>query len=305
LPTPATGTPPSDGMLPASPAIATLPGAAAAIARTAGAAKPAEGAKPADVEAADGTAGATNPPGAVPAESGTVASTHGLSHRPARGPAAPGGQAAASADQAAGPAPISSGRPAEPLLAPATAQAGTPSGDLSVQAAQAPVAQPVPAGQPATSGSEPVHRHPTADELPLARQVASPVLALRAGGDGSHQLIVALHPAELGPVNVHVRIAGDLMTIQLASSSESAHDALRDALPQLRSELQSAGLSSATLSLDLTSGDAGGPGAFANPRQDAGEPARAVPADPTPAAPRRSGDRRITPNPSAGLDRWL
>ena len=97
------------------------------------------------------------------------------------------------------------------------------------------------------------------------------MLALRAGGDGSHQLIVALHPAELGPVNVHVRIVGDLMTIQLASTSETAHDTLRDALPQLRSELQSAGLSSASLSLDLTSGGSAGSGAFADPRQAAGD----------------------------------
>jgi flagellar hook-length control protein FliK len=297
---PTTGTPPPTGT--ASPAIVTLPGTAAAIARTAGAAKPADAGTP------DGTEPTTVAGWPGNATAGSVTSTHPgahvLTHRPARGPAAPGGQPASSGDQVAGPAPVSSGLPAEPV--PALAPAGTSAGDPAVQAAQAPAAQPVSAAQLAAPGPEPVHRHP-AVELPLARQVSGPVLALRAGGDGSHQLIVALHPAELGPVNVHVRIVGDLMTIQLASTSETAHDALRDALPQLRSELQSAGLSSASLSLDLTSGDSAG--TFANPRSGAGEPDRpaAAPAtDPAPAAPRhRTSGGRTTTHPSAGLDRWL
>jgi flagellar hook-length control protein FliK len=140
-------------------------------------------------------------------------------------------------------------------------------------------------------------------DTPLARQVAGPVLALRAGGDGSHQLIVALHPAELGPVNLNIRIAGDLMTIQLASNSEIAHDTLRDALPQLRSELQAAGLSSVALSLDLTSDSS------ADPRQaaEANRPDRARAEDDASQAPARrrmSGDRMPT-HASSGLDRWL
>jgi flagellar hook-length control protein FliK len=146
--------------------------------------------------------------------------------------------------------------------------------------------------------------------------VAGPVLALRARGDGSHQLIVALHPAELGPVNVHVRISGDAMTISLASTSETAHETLRDALPQLRAELQSAGLNSASLSLDLTSG---GAGAFADPRQSdprqsdprqSGDQGRTANAGPAayqslfPVRPRGSGVRVGAPS-SSGLDRWL
>jgi hypothetical protein len=147
-------------------------------------------------------------------------------------------------------------------------------------------------------------------ETPLARQVAAPLLALRAGGDGSHQLIVALHPAELGPVNVHVRIEGDLLSIQLASTSDAAHDALRDALPQLRSELQSAGLGGAALSLDLAAGGSPGSGAFSDPQQAAGDPSRssrAAPAgefNPAPTRHRTSGDRIAGPS-SSGLDRWL
>lgn len=163
---------------------------------------------------------------------------------------------------------------------------------------------------PAQPGTGPARHEPPGElaDLPLSRQVAGPVLALRAGGDGSHQLIVALHPAELGPVNLNVRITGDLMTIQLASTSESVHDTLRDALPQLRSELQAAGLSAVALSLDLTSD--GSAGAFADRRQGAADPsapARSATAEDATQAPprhRMSGDRMPT-HASSGLDRWL
>ena len=154
-------------------------------------------------------------------------------------------------------------RPDAPDPAPAAIQAA-PATAASIAAGPAPDPAPAgiaalqqsapsaPAGPPAAD-AQPVPRH-LAAEQPLASQVAGPVLALRARGDGSHQLMIALHPAELGPVNLHVRISGDAMTISLASSNDIAHDTLAEALPQLRAELQSAGLGSASLSLDLTSG---------------------------------------------------
>jgi flagellar hook-length control protein FliK len=298
---------------PPAPAVVALPGTMPATTKPAttkpATTKPAT-TKPVEATAVTGALLANSTAAGSPA--GILPGTHTLHHRPARGPATPGGQPAIAGEKAAEAAPISTGVPAEPVPVAVTAQGGNPAapaGDPSVPAAQAPAAQPVAAGRSTSLGSEPAHRHPAA-ELPLARQVAGPVLALRAGGDGSHQLIVALHPAELGPVNVHVRIEGNLMTIALASTSETAHDALRDALPQLRSELQSAGLSSASVSVDLTSGGSAGSGAFANPRQGAGEPSRpagAVPAaDPMPAAPRhRSTGGRSSTYSSAGLDRWL
>src|SRR6185312_15027377 len=108
-------------------------------------------------------------------------------------------------------------------------------------------AQPLAHNPPAAAPASPAQ--PAYLPQPVARQLAAPLLRLRAGGDGSHTLTIALHPADLGPVNVHVRLIGDAMTIQLASTSESAHDVLREALPQLHQELQAAGLSSAGLSL--------------------------------------------------------
>jgi len=208
--------------------------------------------------------------------------------------------AAGAAPAATTPIPVTTGLDPAATIAPAGSAAA---GSAAVQ--------PAPAAQPAAAGHapEPVHR-PAPTDQPIAGQVAGPVLALRARGDGSHQLIVALHPAELGPVNVHVRITGDAMTISLASTSETAHETLRDALPQLRAELQSAGLNSASLSLELTSG--GSAGTFADPRQSDPRqsdprPAGSVPAADQSLSPARSrvSGARIATSSSSGLDRWL
>jgi flagellar hook-length control protein FliK len=135
---------------------------------------------------------------------------------------------------------------------------------------------------------------------PVAQQLVTPLLRLRSGGDGSHSLTVALHPAELGPVNLHVRLAGDVMTIQLASTNESARDALRDALPQLHQELQAAGLPSAGLSLELSGQAPGGSQHFGTPDRPA--PDRPAPEQPAPPAAKQESRARGT---GSGLDRWL
>jgi hypothetical protein len=266
------------------------------VTRTAGAAKAT------DIDPTTGKAAEVSTAARSGLEAGMPArhlpGTHAAQH-PARGPIGP---AAVGEPAEVATTPAGSGFGAVLDASTGTAAAGIPA------AQQGPAAHPVSAGQPVTASrsSEPMHQHPAA-ELPPASQVAGPVLALRARGDGSHQLIVALHPAELGPINVHVRIEGDVMTIQLASTSEAAHDTLRDALPQLRSELQSAGVQSASLSLDLTSG---GSGSFGDPRHAGGAPARPASGStaaeniPVPPRHRTSGGRIGTPS-SSGLDRWL
>jgi flagellar hook-length control protein FliK len=175
---------------------------------------------------------------------------------------------------------------AEPALG--TVQPGSPAQLASVQPQIQPTssAQPVPQSQAAPAVPQPV-----------AHQLAGPLLHLRAGGDGNHSLLIALHPAELGPVNLHVRLTGDSMTIQLASTSQSAHDLLRDALPQLHQELQAAGLSSAGLSLELTGQGAGDSAGFQP--QSHTEPHRPS-AEPPPGKP-EARQRRT----ESGLDRWL
>ena len=145
---------------------------------------------------------------------------------------------------------------------------------------------------------------PSAPNLPnpVAQQLVTPLLRLRSGGDGSHSLTVALHPAELGPVNLHVRLAGDVMTIQLASTNESARDALRDALPQLHQELQAAGLPSAGLSLELSGQAPGGSQHFGTPDRPVADFDR--PAEEQPASPAAKQESRAR-GAGSGLDRWL
>jgi flagellar hook-length control protein FliK len=166
---------------------------------------------------------------------------------------------------------------------------------LAPTAMASPVAQTPAAAQPSM---------PSAPNMPnpVAQQLVTPLLRLRSGGDGSHSLTVALHPAELGQVNLHVRLAGDVMTIQLASTNESARDALRDALPQLHQELQAAGLPSAGLSLELSGQAPGGSQHFGTPDRpvaDFDRPGREQPAPP--AAKQESRARGA----GSGLDRWL
>ena len=89
------------------------------------------------------------------------------------------------------------------------------------------------------------------------------------------------------------------MTIQLASTSESAHDLLRDALPQLHQELQAAGLSSAGLSLELTGQGAGDSAGFQPQSQPHTEPHRPA-AEPPPGKPESpAAQNRVRPGPVA------
>jgi flagellar hook-length control protein FliK len=201
------------------------------------------------------------------------------------------------------------GRLATPVAADPTAP-NAPSGSpvftltdsQSMAAAQSATA-PATASQP--TSSQPTSSQPPAGQQQAAPQVshqlAAPVLSLRTAGNGSHQLTIALHPAELGPVNVHVRILGDSMSIQLASTSEGAHDALREALPQLRQELQAAGLPSVDLSLDLGGAPSGGQHAQTGAEQQAPSYRANQPVEQPIRAPRRP----TATTTESGLDRWL
>ncbi|MDQ2837567.1 MAG: flagellar hook-length control protein FliK, partial [Actinomycetota bacterium] len=187
-----------------------------------------------------------------------------------------------------------------PSLAPPTLPASQPLAGQPIVAHQ-PSIEPVSAPA-ATLPNVPTHDYPAVAQ-PMTQQLAGPVLGLRAGGDASRQLSIALHPADLGAVSVHVRITGDAMTIQLASVSESAHAAIREALPQLRQELQSAGLSSVEVSLDLATGNSGGQ---ADPRQADRSSGHSGAAPPPIELPVRPAAQLRSAGPgNTGLDRWL
>lgn len=247
-------------------------------------------AAPAKVHGDTGTVTAVGVQGSQPAS--THSSTDGAANlSPANGPAGPSSSTPADA----------SGTQA----AAANAAAATASAQAAGQ-----LAQPVTttglqgtAGQPHAMTSTPTQVWTAAE--PLGPQLTGSVLPLRAGGDGSHQLIIALHPEQLGPVNVHVRILGDAMMIQLASGTQDAHETLRAALPELRHELQAAGLGTAQLSLD-----GGGTAGFSNSgsHRETFRDSPFLPPNPGAepvARTMRATVPRTTGAIDSGLDRWL
>jgi flagellar hook-length control protein FliK len=79
------------------------------------------------------------------------------------------------------------------------------------------------------------------------------IVPLRLDADGVHRLTVQLHPVDLGPVQVVAEIRNGDINVQLTSGTDAANDALRDALGDLRRELQDAGFGNT--SLDLRQGN--------------------------------------------------
>ncbi|HUW78794.1 MAG TPA: flagellar hook-length control protein FliK [Candidatus Nanopelagicaceae bacterium] len=86
---------------------------------------------------------------------------------------------------------------------------------------------------------------PAAPQAPVsvAAQLAPQVASLTSGPDGTHQITVLLHPADLGQVQVVVELKDGTINLQLAGSHDPAREALIGALPDLRRELIDAGLS--------------------------------------------------------------
>jgi flagellar hook-length control protein FliK len=85
------------------------------------------------------------------------------------------------------------------------------------------------------------------------------IAPLRLEADGIHRLTVNLHPVDLGPVQVIAEIRDGAITVQLSGSTDAGHESLRNAMDDLRRELQQAGFENC--SLDLRRGSAGDHGA--------------------------------------------
>ena len=75
------------------------------------------------------------------------------------------------------------------------------------------------------------------------------IAPLRLDADGVHRLTVQLHPVDLGPVQVVAEIRNGDINVQLTSATDAGNDALRDAIGDLRRELQDAGFGNTTLDL--------------------------------------------------------
>jgi hypothetical protein len=89
---------------------------------------------------------------------------------------------------------------------------------------------------------------------------------------------ICLHPADLGMVSLVAEVRDGAVHLQLAGGSDAAREALREALPDLRRELEQGGFT--RCSLDLSQDTAPG-GHRPGPQPTPWAPAASGPATPT------------------------
>jgi flagellar hook-length control protein FliK len=104
---------------------------------------------------------------------------------------------------------------------------------------------------PAAAAAAPAAPPP---RTPVATQVAQPVAVLASGPDGSSTMTLVLTPENLGPVQVHLTVSHGTVDLTLRGAHEQGRAALLDALPDLRRDLQSAGLTCSRLDVDRDTG---------------------------------------------------
>jgi flagellar hook-length control protein FliK len=108
---------------------------------------------------------------------------------------------------------------------------------------------PVAAAAPTAATATPAPPTP-----PIAGQLVQPVAVLRGGPDGTHTLTVVLRPETLGPVQVQVTLDNGVVDLTLRGAHQHGREALLLALPDLRRDLEAAGLSCSRLDVDRDTG---------------------------------------------------
>ncbi|WP_369077380.1 flagellar hook-length control protein FliK [Winogradskya consettensis] len=133
-------------------------------------------------------------------------------------------------------------------------------------------------------------------------QLATRITPLKLDADGVHRLTVNLHPVDLGPVQVVAEIRNGEVSVQLTSSTDAGHESLRNALDDLRRELEQSGFTGTSVDLRQGSGQEqarqqfafmnnGGGGGGRTGNGNAG--ATDVPAETTPVPSRPTGNSRL------------
>jgi flagellar hook-length control protein FliK len=291
-----------DGTTPASVAAVTPPAQATAV-------TPLAGPLAATSPGLPGTSPVKGSPGRSPSHTAGATSVAG---RPApaieSGRHRPGMQRAATTAAADGFVLPEPNRPMDPL----------PDGGRPV-----PVSVPLgtvasPAGgttSPTTPAAGPVlATEPDQDVtgLPMAQQLAGPIHDLSASGDGVHRLMIALHPTDLGRVDIRLHIMDGTMSIHLAGAEAAAQEAIRASVDDLHRELAAAGVSGVQVSVDQGSGGSSSFAAFAGHQDGQRHPgtSHAAAAPQSTRIPEVSPSPRTDPLARAGLsrselDRWL
>ncbi|MBG6178842.1 flagellar hook-length control protein FliK [Arthrobacter sp. CAN_A1] len=241
-------------------------------------------------------AGATNTAGATPAPSVGVPAVADAARVPASGapvvqsttapaiqPASSGQVPGTTTEPQAGPAtqatpvtpassattPVGAGTGSLPgavaVAQPATVRGAGIDREASSSGAQlqpAQVAGALPVQQaPATltaAPAVPVPSVPAPQHAPLATQLYKPVFSLTSAAPGEHLITVRVAPDELGPVTVRAVVTAEGMRVELFAPTDTAREALRGMLPDLRRDLATPGLNA---SLDVSTKDPsdGGP----------------------------------------------
>lgn len=148
----------------------------------------------------------------------------------------------------------------------------------------------------ATAPSEPAYAAAAQAQPELGAALAR----LRTRLDGTHELTVQLHPAELGAVNVTAVLRDGTLNVTVAVSDPAARAAVTAALPELQQQLSQAGYSGFDLSLgeggaQHSAGHAGGE--QRQPSGDGGQTSHDEPAAAHQPVRRASRDSNV--------DRWL
>jgi flagellar hook-length control protein FliK len=113
-----------------------------------------------------------------------------------------------------------------------------------------------PGGTAPTQGAAPSSSAaaPAPPAPPVAGQLAQQVAVFRGAPDGTHSMTVVLRPDNLGPVQVQVTLDNGVVDLTLRGAHDHGRDALLQALPDLRRDLQSAGLTCSRLDVDQDTG---------------------------------------------------
>ncbi|NHC16230.1 flagellar hook-length control protein FliK, partial [Motilibacter deserti] len=169
------------------------------------------------------------------------------------------GQGGTSGD-AGGDAP-QDGATAAALLAAAPSDAPSGSAAPATPAPTAPTTGNVVPSAPAAPERPQAH---APAHTPVASQVSTHVAGLMNGPDGVHRMVMQLHPADLGQVQIIAELRDGRVHLQLTGGTEAGREALKAALPDLKRDLADAGLSTGSLEVGSD-----GPGSFARGREGA------------------------------------
>jgi flagellar hook-length control protein FliK len=129
-------------------------------------------------------------------------------------------------------------------LTPVQAQAATTEFGLAASPAASIAAPTVPAA--AAAEALPARTEYPVDQPALGAAVG----ALRSRSDGSHELTLALHPADLGAVRVHARLHDGTLDVTLSCADESVREAVTAALPALHQQLSELGAGTIAIAAD-------------------------------------------------------